>query len=70
MLWHVYLRKGIVFVPTVARTQAGYYLDIEPVAAISATDAEAVRDVVKQAITRGNPLVPTPTRATFPSRVC
>jgi hypothetical protein len=66
MLWHVYLRKSIAYVPTVAQTEAGYYLDVEPVAAVPATDANAVQDAVKQAISRGNPKVPTPTRAAFP----
>jgi hypothetical protein len=52
-----------------ARTEAGYYLDIEPVAAVPTTDTTAVREAIKSAIAGGNPRVPTPTRATFPKPV-
>lgn len=69
MLWHIYVRKGITYVPTVAQTEAGFYLDIEPVAAIPATNVDAVQAAVRQAIGRGNPRIPTPTRATFPKSV-
>src|SRR5882672_2271708 len=69
MLWNVYLRNGIAFIPTVAQTDAGFFLDIDPVAVISATDAEALQDPIKQAMGRGNPKVPTPTRAAFPKPV-
>lgn len=30
-LWHVYVRDGIAFIRDVARTDAGYCLDVEPV---------------------------------------
>lgn len=55
MLWHIYVRKGIAYVPTVAQTVAGFYLDIEPVVAVPATDVSAVQAAVRQAIGRGNP---------------
>jgi hypothetical protein len=69
MLWNVYLRRGKVYVPTVAQTGAGFYLDIEPVEVVLACDSEAVRNAVQKALSRGNPPVPTPTRAAFPTPV-
>jgi hypothetical protein len=68
-LWHIYVRQGIAYVPTVAKAEAGFYLDIEPVAAVPATDVDAVQAAVRQAIGTGNPRVPTPTRAAFPKPV-
>jgi hypothetical protein len=69
MLWNVYLRNGTAFVPTVAQTDAGFFLNVDPVGVVSATDTEALQHAVKQAIGRGNPKVPTPTRADFPKPV-
>ena len=69
MLWNVYLRYGVAYVPTVAQTDAGFFLDVDPVAVVSATDTEALQHAIKQAIGRGNPKVATPTRAAFPKPV-
>jgi len=69
MLWNIYLRKGMAFAPTVAQTEAGYYLNINPVEVIPAIDADGLRHAVEQVIGRGNPSVPTPTRADFPKPV-
>jgi hypothetical protein len=63
MLCKLYLRSGTVYLPTVARTEAGYYIDSEPVEAVSINDAEALRRAIKNSISKGNPVVPTPTRA-------
>jgi hypothetical protein len=69
MLWTVYLRNGTAFVPTVAQTDAGFFLNIDPVGVVAATDSEALRQAIEQALARGNPKIPTPTRATFPKPV-
>lgn len=69
MLWHFYLRKGAAYVPTVAQTEAGFYMDIEPVEVVPLSNMEALQRAVKQAISRGNPRVSTPSRATFPKPV-
>jgi hypothetical protein len=67
MLWHLYLRKGTAYIPTVSLPAgAGYYLDIDPVEVVPAADSEALRHAVKQAIGRGNPRVPTPPRDAAP----
>lgn len=62
MVWHVYFRKGKVYVPTVARAEAGYYLNVEPVAVVDADDFGGMLSAIQAAIERGNPVVPTLTR--------
>jgi hypothetical protein len=69
MVWQIYLRNGTVYVPTVAQTEAGFYLGIEPVHVVPVGDTEAVQRAIYQAISKGNPLVATPTRANFPKPV-
>src|SRR5262245_51128437 len=69
MLWHLYLRRGTVYVPMVARTQAGFYMEIEPVRSIPASNREALQSAIKDAISSGNASSPTPTRASFPKPV-
>ena len=69
MLWNVYFRKGTVLIPTVAKTEAGFYLDINPVDAVHVTDAQAIRSAITRAVSTGNPTIPTPTRAAFPKPV-
>ncbi len=69
MLWQVYSRKGLVYVPTVARTEAGYYMDIDPVEVVPAKDTPSLERAIKKAISNGNPIVPTPSRAAFPEPV-
>lgn len=64
--FQIYLRKGVVFVPTVARTEAGYYMGIEPLRVVPVDDSAAVQAAIKDAMSAGNPIVPTPTRANFP----
>jgi hypothetical protein len=66
---HLYLRNGVVYIPTVARTEAGYFMDIDPVEVVSAADGDALRHAIKEAINKRNPTVPTPTRAAFPKPV-
>jgi hypothetical protein len=69
MMWQLYLRNGTVYVPTVAQTEAGFYMDIEPVMAVMATDSTALQSAIKEAMSRGNPITTTPTRAAFPQPV-
>jgi hypothetical protein len=69
MLWQLYLRKGTAYVPTVAQTEAGFYTDIEPVAVIPVTDSRALEIAIKVVMNKGNPIVPTPTRAAFPKPI-
>ena len=69
MLWHIYFRKGTVFIPTVAKTDAGFFMDIDPVAVVEGVNHQTVAEAIKAVISKGNPTVATPTRATFPKPV-
>jgi hypothetical protein len=61
MLFHSYLRDGIVYVPTVAVREGGpVYTDIEPVAVVPATNTEVLRRAFLDAIARKNVVVPVP----------
>jgi hypothetical protein len=67
--WHVYVRKGMAFVPNVAQTEAGFFLDVDPVRVAKLDDLQSLASAIEQAIAAGNPRVPTPTRAAFPKPV-
>ena len=58
----VIFRKGKVFIPTMARTEAGFYLGVEPVDVLDVTDLEGVEAAIVAAVEKGNPRVPTPRR--------
>ena len=65
-LWLLTIRKGQAFVPTMACTQAGFYMGIDPVEVLDASDQAAVEQAMLRVINRGNPVVPTPARDSFP----
>ena len=67
--WSFYLRKGVAYVPTTAKTEAGYWLSIEPVDVAPVRNAEDLHQLLIKAIGRGNPVVKTPTRQNFPPPV-
>ena len=69
MLYHSYLRSGIVYVPTVAKTEAGFYMNREPMSVVAATNTEALRYALRDAMGKGNPTIPTPARNAFPRPV-
>ena len=64
-----YLRKGMAFVPTQAKTEAGYWMGVEPVDVRKVESPEALQRLLLAAIKQGNPIVPTPTRENFPRPV-
>jgi hypothetical protein len=67
-LWHVYVVRGIALIPNVARTEAGYFLDVEPLREAKVDDLQSLASAIEQAMAAGNPRVPTPTRAAFPKK--
>jgi hypothetical protein len=69
MLITCILKDGIVYLPTAAKTEAGFYMDCEPVALVPVTNTDALRKALKDAMHRGNPIVPTPKRNAFPPPV-
>jgi len=62
MLMGCYLREGKVYVPVQAKTEAGFYMDIEPVEVAAVPDTEGLRRALLATYARGNPGVPTPAR--------
>jgi hypothetical protein len=68
-LWNVYVVRGMALVPNVARTEAGYFLDVEPVRVAKVDDLQSLASAIEQAMAAGNPRVATPTRAAFPKPV-
>jgi hypothetical protein len=70
MHFSLYLRNGIAFVPTTGRViPGGPYRDMEPVAVAPVSNAEAVRQALRAAISRGNPPAPRYPRDNFPQPV-
>lgn len=69
MYFHVYLKNGTVYVPTVAKMSDGFYRDIEPVAVVAASNTEPLRQALSGAVTRGNPSVPMLPRGEWPQPV-
>ena len=67
--WSFYLRKGVAYIPTTAKTEAGYWLAVEPVDVGPVRNADDLHRLLMKAIARGNPLVTTPTRQNFPPPV-
>ena len=64
-LWHVYIRAGIAYIPVVAKTVAGFYLEIEPVAVVQVSDKPALIKTLENVGAEGIPAVPTPPRESF-----
>jgi hypothetical protein len=60
MLFHAYLRRGIVYVPTVAKRDTAVYTDTEPVAVVPVANSEALRRALLDAIARKNATIPVP----------
>jgi hypothetical protein len=58
MFFHLYLRKGIVFVPTMGLVPGGPYRDMDPVGVAPLSNLDAVRQALRDAISRGNPPAP------------
>jgi hypothetical protein len=64
-----YVRNGTAYLPLTARTQAGFYLQIEPVEVAAIEDSLQFASALRSVIARGNPVVPTPPRNAFPKPV-
>ncbi len=69
MLVSCTLKKGIAYIPTVARTQAGFYITCEPVAVVPAADTEGLRRALQNSLTREIAVIPTPKRDAYPPPV-
>ena len=65
-LWLLIIRKDQVFIPTMARTEAGFYMGIEPVEIVEANAHEKVENAMIRSVGRGNPIISTPSRDSYP----
>jgi FAD/FMN-containing dehydrogenase len=63
---HLYFRKGTVYLPTMGKMDEGFYRGVEPVAVVSASNTQEVRQALRATIARGNPVVPILRRSEFP----
>lgn len=64
-LWHFYVRKGLAYIPTVAQTEAGFFIDIEPVLTLPVSDRERLIQAIASMVSRANVCVPTPARSDY-----
>jgi hypothetical protein len=62
----LYLRKGVVYLPTMGKMDEGFYRGVDPVAAVPASDIEGVRQALRATMARGNPAVPMLRRREIP----
>jgi hypothetical protein len=69
MLFTCTLKDGIVYVPTIVKTEAGFYMRREPVAVVPAVNTDALRRAFHDVMEKGNETVPTPKRDAFPPPV-
>jgi hypothetical protein len=60
MLFQIYLRRGLVYVPTAAIREGGVYTAIEPVAVVHVTKTEEVHQALLVTMARKNITVPVP----------
>jgi hypothetical protein len=52
---HLYLREGIVYLPTMGKVAEGVYRGLEFVAVVSASDIGEIRRALNETFARGNP---------------
>jgi hypothetical protein len=62
----VYLRSHTVYIPTMGMMEKGFYRGVEPVAVVSTSDTERLKQALRAAIARGNPPVPMLMRRDWP----
>jgi hypothetical protein len=68
-MWHVYYRSSKFIIPTTARVDAGFFIDIEPVSIVPGKDEAALRASIQTAVERGNPTIAARPRTELPKPV-
>ncbi len=61
-LLHVYVRRGIAYVPCLAQTTAGFYLEVNPVLTASLSVPGDLERTLARAVAHEHTSVPTPDR--------
>lgn len=62
MNYHISLRNGVVYMPTMGKMGKGFYRGVEPVAVVPASNTDALHHALEATIARGNPAVSQPQR--------
>ena len=60
---HFYSRNNQVVIPTVARTEDGFFLDVDPVIVIEISAPEVLREKLGGLLSAENPTIATPSAA-------
>ena len=63
---HLYLREGMVYLPTMGKVAEGVYRGLEPVAVVSASDIGEIRRALNETFARGNPPARLLRRSEYP----
>jgi len=61
-----YLRRGIVYIPTMGKISKGHYSGDEPVAVVPVSNTDGLRRALRETIARGNPPAPDLPRDQIP----
>ncbi|HEV2675575.1 MAG TPA: hypothetical protein VGV37_13610 [Aliidongia sp.] len=62
MSYICYLRKGIVYLPNMKKTEAGFHIGVEPVLMINVNKMEELSRAIHETLSKSIPIVPTPPR--------
>ena len=62
-------KSGQVLAPTMAKTDAGFWLEVDPVEQAATSDVSSISAALQSCASRGNHSVPTPPRSAFPDWV-
>ncbi len=55
----IYIRKGKAYIPVLAKTDDGFYLNVSPVYTVD-LDIENLANIIGEVLKAGNPRIPTP----------
>jgi hypothetical protein len=69
MFASIYSFRGEILIPTLAETDAGFHLEVEPVEVLSRPTVTELALALERVRSRGNPGVPTPSRGNYPEPV-
>jgi hypothetical protein len=55
------IRKGVIYIPTLVKTEWGVYMDTDPVSIVN-LEVEDLTVIIKNMLEKGNPIIPHPSR--------
>ena len=69
MYCEYYLRRGLVYIPTIGVTKHDLYRVVDPVTVVPSANTDALRHGIAEAMSRGNPEVPALKPSDYPPPV-